>query len=1073
MMRPKTIITQLFHLSQKFLFPFYCFSTFCLAFILLPGSLYPDTIPDFLFRESSHLLPDFEDSYGVVFRDLNNNTWPDIYVVRFRNLNRLFLNPGLDQPFQDGTIQAGLGGNLMPRRLENLELGATAADINNDGLVDVMISGWGETTRLFRQQQDGRFRDITRDAGILLPLDGNGTFCADVNLDGYLDLFITDEHHPNRLLLGDGRGHFEDVSLSWGISESYTSQGAAFADVDGDGFCDLYVCNWFAADQFYRNTGNNHFERVNLPLKHLEQNYNSNGATFSDFDTDGDLDLLVTDRHGQTALYRNDIPTVGAAWEFTDITATAGIINPYPAYGSMMADFDNNGTTDIWISNIGPNMLFLAQKFEGIIKYSRVIPSMDTSNQHYSTGAASADFDKDGDLDLFISNKDTNSIFYINQTDNQNFIQFDVTGVQSNRDAIGTKIWLYSGPVKTDTSQLLGYQEINGGSGYLSQNSPTVHFGAPDKGTYHARLRFPNGKEILLENLAASRRYQVYEEPTVFAYMIRSYQYLYRAVGEPDFLGNLFLFILLISSILAYVFYSTHRYLWANHHILIFFSITILLLYGIFIALRTDSTQTRLIYQLIILYGLLLSLTFFLEKIRKLEKNRAHYRKLLRNFSQELILIKNNDALMEGLVNAIQDSIKPEYCAIYRKFDGILRKEHSTGNFNGPQEIPLSKGMDAKIINSGYEPKIKLAARDGYQFPIFRDRRLFGLLIVSQPYLKKDFTAEDRTVFESLTTQTAIALENNQYIEETKILIEEVTESKTREKYVVKLETANQKLIQNNKKLQQLYKDLKNTQAQLVQSEKMAGLGQLVAGVAHELNNPISYIYANMKELDDYISAISELLSLFQNPPEQESKLRKAIDGLRSRYDFGFIQSDIQSLITESVEGSQRVKNVVLNLRNFSRLDEAESKLADLHEGLDSTLLLLNNEIKNRIFIHKEYGDLPKIYCRPGNMNQVFMNLILNSIQAIEGNGNIWIKTRKLKNKVEIIIRDDGKGIPKKHHQKIFDPFFTTKPVGKGTGLGLSICYKIVQEHQGKLYFTSREGQGTEFRIELPLGTKA
>ncbi len=1073
MMKPKAISAQFFHSSQKFLFPINYILILWLAHIWLPGSIYPDTTSNFLFRESSHLLPDFEDSYGVVFRDLNNDTWADIYIVRFRNLNRLFINSGRDQPFQDGTIQAGLGGNLMPRRFENLELGATAADINNDGLVDVIISGWGETTRLFRQQPDGRFRDITRDADIKPPLDANGTFCADVNLDGHLDMFITDEHHPNRLLLGDGRGHFEDVSVSWGISDSYTSQGAAFADVDGDGFCDLYVCNWFVPDQFYRNTGRNRFEKVTLPIKHLEQNFNSNGATFSDFDMDGDLDLLVTDRHGQSALYRNDIHSAGDDWQFTDVTHSVGVNNPYPAYGSVMGDFDNNGTIDIWISNIGPNMLFLAQNFEGIIEYTRVIPDVDTSNQHYSTGGAGADFDKDGDIDLFISNKDTNSILYINQTNNQNFIQFEVTGVQSNRDAIGTKIWLYSGPLKATTSRLLGYQEICGGSGYLSQNSPTVHFGIKDKGTFHSRLRFPNGGELLLENLVSGHRYQISEKPVVLSYLIRSYQYLYRAVGEPDFMGNLLLFILLISSIMAYVFYSTHRYLWANHQILIFFSITILLLYGIFIALRTASIQTRLLYQIIIVYGLLLSLTFFLEKIRKLEKNRVHYRKLLRDFSQELILIKNNDALLEGLVNIIQDSIKPEYCAIYRKIDRNLRKEHSRGNFKGPQQIPLSEAVEVKIISSGSEPLLKSEVKDGYQFPIFRNERLFGLLIVSQPYLKKDFTAEDRAVFESLITQTAIALENNQYIEETKILIKEVTESKTRQKYVAKLEKANQKLTQNNKKLQQLYKDLKNTQAQLVQSEKMAGLGQLVAGVAHELNNPISYIYANMKELDDYISAITDLLSLFQNPPDQESELHRAIDALRTRYDFEFIQSDIQSLINESVEGSQRVKNVVLNLRNFSRLDEAESKLADLHEGLDSTLLLLNNEIKNRITIHKKYGVLPKIYCRPGNLNQVFMNLLLNAIQAIEGNGNIWIKTRKLKNTVEIIIQDDGKGIPKNYHKKIFDPFFTTKPVGKGTGLGLSISYQIVQEHRGKIDFTSQEARGTRFKIELPMGTNA
>ncbi len=1058
------------HLLQKFKSHLYILTMVWVSVFSFHMPGYTQPIPSPLFRESIELLPDFEDSYGVVFSDLNNDNWPDIYVVRFRNLNRLFINPGNGGPFRDGTIQAGLGGNLMPRKLKNLELGASAADMNNDGLLDIMIAGWGESTRLYRQQLKQQFQDITRSGGILPPLDGNGAFWADVNLDGHLDVFITDEHHPNRLLLGDGRGNFSDVSKAWGITDTHVSQGAAFGDLDGDGFPDLYVCNWFAADQLYKNSAENSFIKVDLPLKHLHQSFNSNGITFSDYDADGDLDFLVTDRDGETALYRNQIQSNEGTWEFSDETVASGVINPYPAYGSVLQDFNNDGLIDIWISNIGPNFLFVGEKSGKFTKQTLAHSIRDSENKFYSTGAASADFDKDGDLDLFISNKDTNSVLFINQTNNQNFIQFSIIGVSSNRDAIGTKIWLYSDGNKSQTTKLLGYQEISGGGGYLSQNSSIIHFGIPESESYHAVIRFPSGKEFTVEQLTPGELYIITEDPAFLKLFIRAYQKFNRIVGEPHFWGSLSLFVILISSILLYVFYSTQRYHWAVRHILFFFSLVILVLYGIFIAFQTDSIQTRLLYQLISLYGLLILLTFFMEKIRKLEKNRVHYRKLLRNFSQELILIKNTEELLEALVNTIQNSIKPEYCAIYRKSGQKLKKEHSQGNYTGPDEIPLPKSLETKIIREGFEPQIKSILPGGYQFSIYRNQNLFGLLIVSQPYLKKDFTPEDKSVFQSLTTQIAIAIENNQYIEETKILIKKVTESETREKYVQELEKTNLKLKNNNKKLEKLYGDLKNTQAQLVQSEKMAGLGQLVAGVAHELNNPISYIYANMKELDQYISAITDLLSVLQNPPAEESKLWQTLDKLRSQYDLEFIREDIQSLIMESVEGSQRVKDVVLNLRNFSRLDEAASKLTDLHEGLDSTLLLLNNETKNRIKINREYGEIPKIYCHPGNINQVFMNLLLNAIQAIEGKGNIWIKTRQVKSGVEVIIRDDGKGIPKKYHNKIFNPFFTSKPVGKGTGLGLSISYQIIQEHNGKIDFTSKEGEGTQFRIELPVG---
>ena len=200
-----------------------------------------------------------------------------------------------------------------------------------------------------------------------------------------------------------------------------------------------------------------------------------------------------------------------------------------------------------------------------------------------------------------------------------------------------------------------------------------------------------------------------------------------------------------------------------------------------------------------------------------------------------------------------------------------------------------------------------------------------------------------------------------------------------------------------------------------------------------------------------------------------EKQLDDRLQQLNEKYDFDYIQQDLQSLVRESLEGSLRVKNVVQNLRNFSRLDEASMKWADLHEGLDSTLLLLNNELKNRIEIHKEYQVLPKVYCHPGNLNQVFMNILLNAIQAIEQKGNIWIKTGQREGQVEISIRDDGRGIPEKYQNKVFDPFFTSKPVGKGTGLGLSISYNIIKEHHGQITFSSQEGKGTTFLIRLPI----
>jgi two-component system NtrC family sensor kinase len=1050
-------------------------SKICLAIIFLTFLLYLPAQTDpgnfFPFSESRYMIPDFGDSYGVVFRDIDHDNWPDLYVVSFRNLNRLFINLGPDSPFLDYTIQSGLGGNLMPYGLRNLELGAAAADLNNDGLADITIAGWGITTQLFLQQKNHRFKNITQESEITLPLDGNGAFWADVNVDGFLDLFITDEHHPNRLFLGDGRGNFTDVSKQWGLDDNSVSQGASFADLDQDGYPDLYVCNWFKPDILYRNTGKNRFEIVPLKIKHLVDSLNSNGVTFGDIDNDGNLDLLVTDRVGHSALYHNDHQPGDTLWRFRDITEQSALHLPNPSYGSVVADFDNDGFQDIWVNSIGPNILYMNQGNNLFLKVFEEACPQHSHSKYYSTGAASADFDLDGDLDLFVSNKDTNSILYVNSSNNSDFIQLQLNGIRSNRDAIGSKIWLY-----TNDSSLIGFREITGGGGYLSQNSLVVHFGVTGNTPYQAEIRFPSGITKKLTALQKGQRYIVDEYQNPLKTIYRSYQFLYRLSGNRDFWLSTALYLLLIGILVWYVLFSTRRYRWAARHIIIFFTLTILLLYGIFIALQESPIYLRLTIQLLSLFGLFALLSFFMEKIRRLEIQRNKERQLIQHFSQQLIFMKDNKELFEKLVATIQETIKPEFCLVFQLENGQMIKSSGTGSITASQQNwlvdTILQQLQLQNLDKDIHPYSHWDSSDSHFFPIFRDKALFAVLVIGQPGTFQKFSSEDLEVFETLSAQAAIAIENNQYIEETKKLTQQITEAQTREKYLSELEKTYQKLKENNKKLKKLFSDLQNTQSQLVQSEKMASLGQLVAGVAHELNNPISYIYANMKELENYAVAISDLLTLLRQDTSSsdiKNLLYDHLEQLKTKYDFDFIQKDIQALVQESLEGSQRVKNVVQNLRNFSRLDEAAMKWADLHEGLDSTLLLLNNELKNRIEVHKDYHPLPPVYCHPGNINQVFMNILLNAIQAIEEQGNIWIKTEHKTDQVEITIRDDGKGIPVKNQNKVFDPFFTTKPVGKGTGLGLSISYNIIKEHHGQISFSSQEGAGTTFLIRFPI----
>ncbi len=1057
-------------LKTKFIIIFYFFIS-SIIFFDSPSFGQNDFIARmFTPKEVFHLLPDFTDSYGVVFRDLNQDGLPDIYVVRFRNLNRLFINEENGRRFIDFTIPSRLGGNLNPRGKQNLELGASAGDFNNDGLSDMVIAGWGVSTSIFKQNKDHSFSDITDKLQLSLPLDGNCGIWADVNLDGNLDLFITDEHHPNRLLLGDGRGNFRDVSAMWGLTRLGTSQGAAFADVDADGYPDLYVCNWFGPDVFYRNVGGEKFEEYHLELRHLTENLNSNGVAFGDVDNDGDLDLIVTDRNGHSELYRNDTAPDSSCWIFKAISQEAGVKIPYPAYGPIIADFNNDGWQDIWVNCIGPELFFLnkgfgqfEKKFESqlVIKYPQ---------QNYSTGAAVADFDLDGDLDLFVANKDTHSVLYVNPTNNQRFVQLKLVGVKANRDAIGAKIWLYEKEETKGPRKLVSYHEVGGGGGYLSQNTLVVHFAVNPGNIYQARIKFPGGRNVIVDNIRAGEKRVVYEFEGFLKSVYRFYQLVYRITGQQEFWIDFLLFLGLLILIIGFTYFANARYFLSARQVAFFITTIILLLYGIFLALQFYSIKTRLIIQISLLILLFLVLLYFLEKIRKLELARAEYRHLLQDFSQDLIFIKENQKIYASLVNTIFQAVHPEFCVYYENKNNHFIKIASAGDFTGPDNFRLPEKtvhllLSHDAIFKARELEIP-GGLNGQLLPIRRSYRLFGLLVFGT--FRKPIDAKDEPVFRTLATQTAIAIENNLYIEETKRLIQKVTEAETREKYIRELE-------KKNEELQQLYRNLQETQAQLIHSEKMAGLGQLVAGVAHELNNPISFVYANMIELDKYITAINELLRLVLKAVEageSNRELTRLISEFREKYELDFIQEDIQSLISDCLEGSRRVKDVVLNLRNFSRLDEADYKWVDIHEGLNSTLLLLNNEIKNRIHVHKDYDDLPKVYCQPGQINQVFMNLLMNAIQAIPEKGNIWIQTRKKDKNVELSIRDDGVGIPQSIQNKIFDPFFTTKPVGRGTGLGLSISYKIIQDHGGSIRFESKENEGTTFYVTLPVQGK-
>jgi two-component system, NtrC family, sensor kinase len=270
-----------------------------------------------------------------------------------------------------------------------------------------------------------------------------------------------------------------------------------------------------------------------------------------------------------------------------------------------------------------------------------------------------------------------------------------------------------------------------------------------------------------------------------------------------------------------------------------------------------------------------------------------------------------------------------------------------------------------------------------------------------------------------------------------------------------------------------LLEKLKEAQEHLIHSEKMAALGQIAAGVAHEINNPIGYICSNLNTLQLYMQDILKVIAMAdhlakQLPDDNADVL--VFNQLKMDIDLDFLKDDLHDLVKQSIEGATRASKIVQDLRNFSRNDASEMNIFNIENGIDATLNIVHNELKYKAEVVKEYAGIPPIYCVGSQLNQVFMNLLINAAHAIEEFGKIIIRTGYKDDRwIWIEIEDTGKGMSDEVKNKIFEPFFTTKPVGKGTGLGLSLSFKIIQNHQGEIVVESKVGRGSKFRINLPI----
>ncbi|KAF0215066.1 MAG: hypothetical protein FD174_4237 [Geobacteraceae bacterium] len=274
-----------------------------------------------------------------------------------------------------------------------------------------------------------------------------------------------------------------------------------------------------------------------------------------------------------------------------------------------------------------------------------------------------------------------------------------------------------------------------------------------------------------------------------------------------------------------------------------------------------------------------------------------------------------------------------------------------------------------------------------------------------------------------------------------------------------------------NSELQKAHAELKATQSQILQREKMASIGQLAAGVAHEINNPIGFILSNLRTLSKYTERLSEFIAYLSGMIElcAGAEAKNELAEIKSRLKIEYILTDLGNLVTESLDGADRVKQIVQDLKGFSHIDEVEHKMADLNAGLESTINIVWNELKYKAELKKDYGVLPMTMCNPGQLNQVFMNILVNASHAIDTHGIITVSTWTDEKDIFISIADTGRGIAEENLRRVFEPFFTTKEVGEGTGLGLSIAYDIIKKHDGDINVRSKIGEGTEFTLRVPV----
>lgn len=505
--------------------------------------------------------------YGVVFLDVNNDGLEDIFSIDTNRENRLHLSAFISTVFsqEKNFVDAAEKYNLigLNRGEEGnyiYDMGATAADMDNDSDRDIYVTSLYDNNMLFKNVKAKSFREIGDRAGVTAgKTRSNVGIWGDVDNDGDVDLFVTNEDTTNMLFLNKGNRRFEDITELSGLISTRGGKGATFGDLDGDGDLDLVVPNYSLANRIYRNEGihpKSGFPFFNdvteewLPAGQ-DSLAKSASACLGDYDNDGDLDLYIANMVFSNRLYQND-----GTGHFSDVTEAVGLLDSSLSNSSCFFDADNDGDLDLFVTNRGPNLFFKNEDGKKFIRDNELFALEPIA---FSTGFACGDPDNDGDLDCYLANDDKYSIYYDNKHNNKNFLEIKLIGTRSNRDAIGAKAYLYEAGYLGLQSNLLGFREINGGSGFGCMNSTTIHFGADSSEKYDLKIWFPSGIVINRTKISPSQILTIWEQNGLARFISNAKRTLLRYMRSPAYQYEFLEFVVLVLSIVLALKYFIHR----------------------------------------------------------------------------------------------------------------------------------------------------------------------------------------------------------------------------------------------------------------------------------------------------------------------------------------------------------------------------------------------------------------------------------------------------------------------------------------------------------------------------------